>query len=129
MRFLATCLVLVLVACESTAPTTGVTVYEHSDFRGKSRNLTDDVENFALLGNPPDCGDALTLGWHDCVSSIRVAEGWEAIVYEHDTFRGDSLVIMFDIPDLGRVGRTCDDRFDAPGWDECISSIRVKRSR
>ena len=52
---------------------------------------------------------------------MRVAPGWEATVFEHDFYRGDSLEVTMDIPDLDDVSGPC-----GGDWDDCISSIRVR---
>lgn len=104
-------------------PISGITVFARPDYRGPHRTFVHDVEDLKLLIDDPqpdedDCAAKL-FGqeyWTDCVSSIRVSEGWQAIVYEHDNFRGDSLTVTVDIPDLR-----------AWTWDDRISSLRVRR--
>lgn len=119
--------------CDSTgpAPTAGVTVFARADYRGAHRTFLGDVEDLEVLGGDlPDekdccwglfCGRS---GWTDCVSSIRIADGWQAVMYEHDTFRGDSLTVTtFDIPDLGRILMST----GGSTWSNTISSIRARR--
>ena len=60
--------------------------------------------------------------WDDCISSIKVPEGWRATIYEDPNFRGGSLTITADIPDLDRVMGPCNG-----DWENCISSIRIFR--
>ena len=51
--------------------------------------------------------------------------GGLGVVYVHDTFRGDSLTITSDIPDLSRIPLP-PSRYDSTAtWDDVISSIRV----
>ena len=130
-------LTLVLAGCSDlTAPSEGVTLYAHDNYGGDHYNLVADVAILRSLGDSPDCKHSfLDHGWNDCASSIRVAEGWQAIVYEHTGFNGDSLIVTSDIPDLdsrGSGSRSCVDPIDLDvlelvrnTWDDCISSIRV----
>ena len=130
-------LTLVLAGCDLTAPSEGVTLYPHANYGGNHYNFVHDVASLHLM-EEPDCNRSIdSSGWNDCASSIRVAEGWQAIIYEHTDFRGDSLVVTSDIPDLRHRGSsgTCVppidfDVFDLArdSWDDCISSIRVKPS-
>ena len=39
-----------------------------------------------------------------CVSSVKIAAGWEAIAYERDDYAGQSLTITADISDLDDIG-------------------------
>ena len=58
--------------------------------------------------------------WDDCISSIQVSPGWEATIYEHDEYEGDTLIVTGDIRDLDDVSGPCGN-----DWDNCISSVRV----
>ena len=129
-KFAALFLVLVLAGCDLTAPSEGVTLYEHANYDGDHHNFVGDVASLHSLEGPEDTCS----GWNDCASSIRVAQGWQAIVYEHTDFRGDSLIITSDIPDLRNRGAPdrCVPAIDLDfldlvrdTWDDCISSIRV----
>ncbi len=125
-------LALVLAGCDLTAPSEGVTLYAHDNFDGDHYNFVGDVESLHPIEGP-DCDRS---GWNDCASSIRVAEGWQAIVYEHTGFGGDSLIVTFDIADLQTRGsRSCVPFIDIDvldlvrnTWDDCISSVRVRPS-
>ncbi len=130
-------LVLVLAGCDLTAPSEGVTLYPHADYGGSHYNFLGDVASLHTL-EEHDCDRSGEYsGWNDCASSIRVAEGWQAIIYEHTDFEGDSLVVRSDIPDLRNRGSsgTCVPPIDfdvldlvRDSWNDCISSIRVKPS-
>ena len=132
MNFAALLLALGAVGCDLTGPTEGVTLYAHASYDGDHYNFVGDVASLHPLEGP----DCTRSGWNDCASSMRVAEGWQAIVYEHTDFRGDSLVVSSDIPDLRNYGsRSCVplidlDVFDLvrDTWDDCISSIRIRPS-
>lgn len=58
----------------------------------------------------------------NCISSIRVLQGWRAVVYEHGHFLGASLEVTGDIADLAQVPGPCKGSFN-----DCISSIQVLR--
>ena len=122
---------LLLPACESPtfvqdAPE-GVTIYDGTAFSGVSLTLDRDFPDLEDIHGPcatggSDQGDSGTLTWNDCIRSIRVSPGWVATLYGDDDYRGGSLRITEDIPDLRRVTGTCGE-----GLDRCISSIRVSR--
>ena len=114
-------LVAVCVGCSPTRPSgasEGVTVYEHPRYGGDARRLAADERDLKDLRGP--CGTSMW--WDDCISSIRVPDGWSATIYEDPNFRGGSLTISADTPDLERVSGPCGD-----DWENCISSIRVFR--
>ena len=116
----ASLLVLMLLAgCEGDptdpidpdgpVPSSGIVVFARADYRGPYRIFVNDVTDLRRVDDEPqpaagECA-AKVFGqeyWTDCVSSIRVADGWQAVVYQHDNFRGDSLTVTSDIPDLSR---------------------------
>ena len=146
-RLTASFLVLMLLAaCEGSpidptdpaglVPSAGILVFARADYRGPHRNFVRDVIDLRRVDDEPqpDASDCATkiFGqeyWTDCVSSIRVADGWRAVVYVHDTFGGDSLTVTSDIPDLSRIPRPppLPDSTRTWDWDDVISSIRVFR--
>jgi hypothetical protein len=110
-------------AATAPSPTSGVTVYQHPDFGGDSYTFVDRFHNFQDLNGPCATPDSPSLSWNNCVSSIKIAEGWEATAYERDDYAGQTLTISSDFMDLD----------DEPGpsscgddWDDCISSIEVR---
>lgn len=117
-------------------PTAGITVFARADYHGPRRTFLADVEDLKRLVDDPqpdeeECAEKI-FGqeyWTDCISSIRVAAGWWVIVYVHDNYRGDSLVVTSDIPDLGAIQTPSQPEFTSTPWtwDETISSIRVRR--
>jgi hypothetical protein len=123
----AAILQLLVVGCgpSRSGPSEGVTLYEHPNFDGDSRTFDGDFNDFRDLRGPcsrffdsPDQeGD-----WDDCVSSIQLSPGWEATVYEHENYLGESLDVTSSIRDLDDVRGPCGN-----DWDDCISSIRVRR--
>ena len=87
-----------LVACEPfalpalpAAPSAlieGIAIYEHANYEGASSLLTTDVANLWAFKGPclrdspaPGTEDVDVFDWNDCVSSIRVASGWRAVLY------------------------------------------------
>jgi hypothetical protein len=111
------------IGCSPSAPEgapEGVTIYERSSYQGQSRRLAADEPN--LHNVPGPCSGE----WDDCISSIRVPAGWQAILYEDPNFGGPSLTVTSDIQDLSweRVSgwNACNSR-----WDNCASSVRVSR--
>ena len=117
-----------LSACEAnpTQPTTteGVTVYQHPNFGGESHMFIRDHNNLDDLRGPCAPADDPAGGgsWHRCVSSMQVAEGWEAVIFERDDFGGQPLSVTSDITDLEDQGGppSC-----GGNWDDCIASIQV----
>ncbi len=82
----------------------GVTIYEHCDFKGKSRTL-----------RPGEYSSLRKTGFgNDSMSSIRVSRGFEAVIYQDDNYRGSYARINRDI--------SCFDR----KWNDEASSISVR---
>ena len=109
------------VGCSPTRPSgagEGITVYQHPNYGGDARRLGADERDLKDVVGP--CSDYRW--WDDCISSIKVPEGWRATIYEDPNFRGGSLTITADIPDLDRMMGPCNG-----DWENCISSIRIFR--
>ena len=116
-----------------TAPSdlmTGITIYPHANFEGQSAHLTGDVRNLSDFSGP--CEHTTSTGitteikvydWNDCVSSVKVALGWRATLHSDDDFRGHSLEITADVPNLEFVPGSC----SRGGLNDCITSIRVRQ--
>jgi hypothetical protein len=108
--------------------TTGIAIYEHANYRGAAAHITQDID----LRDPDegpcphDSGDEYSgqyWNWEDCVSSVRVAPGWRAILYRNGSFKGDMLEVTQDTANLQLVKGDC----DHDGFNDCVSSIRVFR--
>jgi len=56
------------------------------------------------------------------VSSIKVMPGWSAILYRNANYKGDSVSVTADTPNLRELRGPCKDTFN-----DCVSSIRVLR--
>lgn len=85
-----------------------VIVYEHRDFEGKQIYLKrgeHDLNDLEQLGSP-----------NDSVSSIKVAIGYEAVIFEHHHFGGISHIIKGNINNL-----------DALNFNDKISSIIIRK--
>ena len=44
-----------------------------------------------------------TYDWNDCVSSVRVAQGWRAVIYRDTDYDGQSVELTADAPNLQLV--------------------------
>lgn len=112
------CGVLITAGCgdSPTGPTQGVTVYVDKDFEDGGRVFDGDAVDLNLIAGPCDGS------WNDCISSIRIPNGWEVTIFEDDSFDGDSLTLISDTPDLNDVRGPCGD-----DWDDCISSLQARR--
>jgi hypothetical protein len=122
--------VSILAACESAliilGPTQvdqGIIIFIHADFLGTSQGVDADVHDLEKVEGPCPMGDeGEPPTWHDCVSSVRVQPGWQAILYRDREFRGESVVIDADVPNLRDLPGPCDGSFN-----DCVSSMRVMR--
>ncbi|MBX2849320.1 MAG: beta/gamma crystallin family protein [Acidiferrobacterales bacterium] len=83
-----------------------ISIYEDCDYRGQRRDIA--VGEFRRMRD-------LDFG-NDKLSSIRVPEELEVIIYEHDGFKGDYARVDRDV--------SCFDRT----WDNQVSSIKVLAS-
>lgn len=122
---------VLLFACDEkklpTAPselTTGIVVYQHANYLGESAHLTTDVKNLEDFTGPCDKSDGsgdTKFSWGDCISSVRLAPGWQATLYKDDSFEDDQLQVTEDIPNLTFSRGDC----AKGGFNDCTSSLRV----
>jgi hypothetical protein len=87
----------------------GICVYDRPDYQGRSQcwNAGDGLSNLP--------------GWSDRISSIRVFGRASAVVYRDNGFRGESILVDRDIPDLATIpGRSF------RNWDNQISSVQIE---
>jgi Peptidase inhibitor family I36 len=74
----------------------GVVLYEGANFAGNSALVTSDIPNLGDFDGPCEhTGDSKRgtfYDWNDCASSIRVAPGWRATVYEQGDYKGESYM-------------------------------------
>ena len=113
-----------------TAPselTSGIVVYDFQDYQGESAHVTEDISDLDDVQGPcrkSDSDGTFMDIWDDCISSVRIAPGWEAHLYEHPNFGGWDGIVRQDISDLGEVLGPC---HSDNNLDNCVSSIRVFR--
>jgi hypothetical protein len=100
----------------------GVSLYQHSLYRGDRVTLSGDVANLRTLGGPCSTDEESGSHFDDCVSSLRIPAGWTATVFRDRNFSGASATYNADVPDLDVVAGPC-----SPGFNDCISSIRIAR--
>ena len=129
-RGIALALLIGLAGCEMpslpTAPsdlTSGVSIYEHANFQGNSALLAESNTDLSDYDGPceHDDGETTIHDWNDCVSSVRVAPGWRAIAYRDTDYRGQSVELSVDAPNLQLVAGSCSHE----GLNDCITSIKV----
>jgi predicted nucleotidyltransferase len=91
---------------QTTAPSDGVTLYEHTYYMGRSETFT---------SNDPDLNDNY-IG-NDVVSSLRIHGDYVVTLYEHTYYMGRSEIFTNDDPDLNNnyVG------------NDTVSSLKVIR--
>lgn len=128
-------LALVLAGCEKELPVapsdwaTGIIIYEHANYLGEDALVDKDISNLKDYKGP--CGEtsgtgtseSTTYSWKNCISSIRVAPGWKATLYEDTNFKGKSVEIATDASNLQLVAGDC----DHGGFNDCTESIRISR--
>lgn len=128
---------LTSAGCDTRLPmapsdlTTGIVVYEHANFQGDSAHITQDTPDLRDVRGPcrhessgaSPGSTTYYFDWNDCISSVRVAPGWRAILYRDDNYRDDSLELTADHSNLQLVNHDCPN----DGLNDCVSSIRVRR--
>jgi hypothetical protein len=129
-RVLAVLGPLLLTGCGSepvilgpTPPEQGIVIYLHADFAGPSQAINVDVPDLTKAQGPCSSGaEGETPSWTKCVSSVRVFPGWSATLYRDDDFKGRSITISADTPNLRVLPGPCDGSFN-----DCVTSIRVTK--
>jgi len=107
----------------------GLTVYEHANYLGESALMTRSIADLSDYEGPCQhtdsgpYGSTVTLDWDDCISSVRIAPGWQATIYRDSNYSGDSLNVTGDLSNLQLVRGRC----DHDGMNDCITSIKVVR--
>jgi hypothetical protein len=134
-HFVLAGLLSALAACDKeslpTAPSDlaqGLSIYEDANYLGTSALITTDVTDLKDFDGPCEHTDTDSTGgsttyhdWNDCVSSIRIAAGWRAIVFRDDDFSGQRLEVTGDVPNLQLVAGSC----NHDGLNDCITSIKM----
>lgn len=123
--------VIVGAACGSipalgpTPADQGIVIYVHADFAGPSQALNVDVADLGKVqGSCSSGAEGETPTWADCVSSVKVLPGWSATLYRNANYKGDSVSVTVDTPNLKTLRGPCKDTFN-----DCVSSIRVTRQQ
>lgn len=124
-------LVLVLAAgCGSipalgpTPPDEGIVIFVHADFTGPSQAMNVDVADLGKVqGSCSSGAEGEVPTWADCVSSVKIMPGWTATLYRDPNYKGASLAVTADTPNLKDVHGPC----DKDSFNDCVSSIRVSR--
>ena len=128
--FVLLLLALLISACTKsldtlgpTPPGEGATIYIHAGFAGASQAINHDVADLAKVEGP--CtrgGEGEKPTWSDCMSSVRVEPGWTVTLYRDDDFKGASVSLTADSPNLDVLPGPCDGSFN-----DCVSSLRVAK--
>ena len=106
-----------------TPPAEGITLYLHAGFAGTSQAINRDVGDLAQVEGPCTRGEeGERPTWSDCVSSVHVVSGWTATLYRDREYKGNSVTLTADSPNLRELPGPCDGSFN-----DCVSSIRVSR--
>ena len=101
----------------------GITVYLHAGFAGPSQAINRDVSDLDKVEGPcTHAAEGEKPTWSDCVSSVRVAAGWSVTLYRDKEFKGNSLTLTADSPDLRALPGPCDGSFN-----DCVSSLKVTK--
>ena len=101
----------------------GIVIYVHADFTGTSQAVNHDVSDLDNVEGPctgAEEGERPT--WGDCMSSLRVVPGWTVTLYRDREYKGTSVTLTADAPNLKALAGPCDGSFN-----DCVSSIRVSR--
>src|ERR1700704_3702803 len=92
--------------------TTGVVIYQHANFLGESAHITADISNLEDGRGPcvrtetdSDGNTSSKDSWDDCASSIRVAPGWRATLYEDPNYKGWAADVGEENVDNYQLGR------------------------
>lgn len=103
----------------------GITIYLHAGYAGPSQAINHDVSDLEKVEGPcTHGGEGEVPTWSDCISSARVEPGWSVTLYRDDDFKGRSVTLTADTPNLTALPGPCDGSFN-----DCVSSIRVTKTQ
>ena len=130
---------LLLGGCQDKLPTApseltmGVVIYEQANFLGTSAHVTTDITDLEDVRGPCHVfesdgsgGTTVKDTWDDCVSSIRVAPGWRATLFEDPDYEGWAADVGEEhVANYQLVRGPC----SRDTFNDCASSLRVFRVR
>jgi hypothetical protein len=103
----------------------GIIIYLNADFAGPSQAINVDVPDLGRVqGSCSSGAEGETPHWGDCISSVKVMPGWTATLYRDHDYKGASVVVDADTPNLRDLRGPC----DKDSFNDCVSSIRVSRA-
>ena len=102
-----------------TSLTSGIAVYEGTNFSGTSAYIDRDAEDLTRYRGPCEESEDTMRSWDDCVSSIRVAAGVTAVIFVDTGFKGFAVTIDRDVGDLGLIVGPC----HRGSMNNCVSLI------
>jgi hypothetical protein len=113
--------------------TAGLVIYQHANFLGESAHVTSDIANLEEVRGPcvrtdtdANGNSSSTNSWDDCASSVRVAPGWRATLYEDRNYKGWAADVGEEnVANYQLVRGPC----SRDTFNDCASSIRVFRAR
>jgi Peptidase inhibitor family I36 len=96
----------------SQQPREGVCVYERPNYEGRSQcwSGNENLSNLARMGN-----------WNNRIASIRVFGRTSVVVYNDVGYRGSSMIVDRDMPNLAQVSGG-----GIRDWDRRISSMELQ---
>ena len=113
--------------------TEGIVIYQHANFLGESAHITSDISDLSAMHGPcvrtdtdANGNTSSTDSWDDCASSIRVAPGWRATLYEDPNYKGWAADVGEENVDNYQLVRGPCSRST---FNDCASSVRVFRVR
>jgi Peptidase inhibitor family I36 len=107
-----------------TPPDQGIVIYVHADFAGPAQALNVDVPDLGKVqGSCSSGAEGEVPTWADCISSVKVLPGWTATLYRDAKYKGASVTVTADTPNLRDLSGPC----DRNSFNDCVSSIRVAR--
>ena len=107
-----------------TPPDQGIVIYMHADFAGPAQALNVDVPDLGNVeGSCSSGAEGEVPTWSDCISSVKVLPGWTATLYRDAKYKGASVTVTSDTPNLRDLSGPCDKN----SFNDCVSSIRVAR--
>lgn len=113
--------------------TSGIVIYQDANFIGPSAHISADIPDLKSVRGPCVRSDtdangnsSSTDSWDDCASSVRVAPGWRATLYEDPNYKGWAADVGEEnVANFQLVRGPC----SRDTFNDCASSVRVFRVR